>query len=319
MRLTNFRHMKLLGSFLRLIRFPNLAFIALTQYIFYHSIIIRQRIAHQDAVFGLGSDTFNLLLGASFLIAAGGYVINDYFDINIDSINRPDRQVVERVIKRRWAMVWHVLFSLTGWVLSIMLSRRLGNPFPAVFNTGAIALLWFYSTDFKKRLLIGNVVISLLTSWVVLVLYVSEAGPGLQPGTSAQTDYVTDIYKSAILFGGFAFISSLIREAVKDLEDMDGDARYACRTMPIVWGVRSAKIYTGVWLIVLISALVALSIYFVLHGRWSLSIYLSALVTLPAIMVFLQLGKASGSSDYKRISRLIKLLMLTGTLSMLLM
>lgn len=309
--------MKLLGSFLRLIRFPNLAFIALTQYLFYHTIIIRQRIAHQDAVFGLDAENFNLLLLASFLIAAGGYVINDYFDINIDSINRPDRQVVERVIKRRWAMAWHIIFSLSGWILSIMLSNRLGNPFPALFNTAAIVLLWFYSTDFKKRLLIGNVVISLLTSWVVLVLYVSEAGPGLHPGNAVQTAYVTDIYKSAILFGGFAFISSLIREAVKDLEDMEGDARYACKTMPIAWGVRSTKIYIGVWLIVLISSLAALSVYFILHGRWSISIYLSALVTLPALMVFQRLGKASNAADYKKVSTLIKGLMLTGTLSML--
>jgi 4-hydroxybenzoate polyprenyltransferase len=311
--------MKLLGSFLRLIRFQNLAFIALTQYLFYHTIILQQRIAHPEAVFGLDQALFLLLLAASFLIAAGGYVINDYFDINIDSINRPDRQVVERVIKRRWAMVWHILFSLTGWILSIMLSKRLGNPFPGIFNTGAIVLLWFYSTDFKKRLLIGNVVISLLTAWVILVLYVSEAGLSLYPGKSVQTKYVSAIYKSAILFGGFAFISSLIREAVKDLEDMDGDARNACKTMPIVWGVRSTKIYIGVWLIVLISALAALSVYFVLHGRWDICLYLLVMVTLPAIVVVKSLGKATGSADYRRVSLYIKVLMLTGTLSMILM
>ena len=309
--------MKLLGSFLRLIRFPNLAFIALTQYLFYYTIILRQRKAHPEATFGLDDLQFNMLLAASFLIAAGGYVINDYFDINIDSINRPEKQVVERVIKRRWAMVWHVLFSLSGWVLSLILSKQLQNPFPAFFNTAAIVLLWFYSTDFKKKLLIGNVVISLLTAWVILVLYVSEAGLGLYPGKSAQMDYVTDIYKSAILFGGFAFISSLIREAVKDLEDMDGDARYACRTMPIVWGVRSTKIYIGVWLIVLISALAALAVYFVLHGRWEISLYLLLMVTTPAVLVVKRLGQAQSADDYTKLSRLIKVLMLTGTLSML--
>lgn len=311
--------MKLLGSFLRLIRIPNLAFIALTQYLFYHAIIIRQRIAHPDAVFGLDATNFQLLLAASFLIAAGGYVINDYFDINIDSINRPNRQVVERVIKRRWAMAWHIIFSLSGWGLSILLSKRLENPFPGLFNTAAIVLLWFYSTDFKKKLLIGNVVISLLTSWVVLVMYVSEAGINLHLASSAQTEYITDIYKSAILFGGFAFISSLIREAVKDLEDMEGDARYACRTMPIVWGVRSTKIYTGVWLIVLICSLAALAVYFILHGRWGIAVYMLSTVSIPAFLVLQRLGRASKASDYKLISSLIKLFMLTGTLSMLLM
>jgi 4-hydroxybenzoate polyprenyltransferase len=311
--------MKFHTYFLRLIRFPNLAFIALTQYLFYYAIILRQRISHPDAIFGLDEVQFHLLLLASFLIAAGGYVINDYFDINIDSINRPEKQVVERVIKRRWAMVWHILFSLAGWLLSLMLSKQLKNPFPAIFNTAAIVLLWFYSTDFKKKLLIGNVVISMLTAWVILVLYVSEAGLGLYPVNSAQMDYVTDIYKSAILFGGFAFMSSLIREAVKDLEDMDGDARYACRTMPIVWGIRSTKIYIGVWLIVLISSLAALSVYFMLHSRWDISLYLFGMVTIPAVVIVWKLGRAKGSGDYKILSRLIKVLMLTGTLSMLLM
>lgn len=311
--------MKLLGSFLRLIRFSNLAFIALTQYLFYHAIILRHRHTHPDATFALDDIQFNMLLAASFLIAAGGYIINDYFDINIDSINRPEKQVVERVIKRRWAMVWHILFSLAGWVLSIMLSKQLKNPFPGIFNTAAIVLLWYYSTDFKKKLLIGNVVISMLTAWVILVLYVSEAGLGLYTVKSAQMDYVTDIYKSAILFGGFAFISSLIREAVKDLEDMNGDARYACRTMPIVWGIRSTKIYIGVWLIVLISSLAALSVYFILHSRWIISLYLLGMVTIPAVVILWKLGKANGSGDYKILSRLIKVLMLTGTLSMLLM
>jgi 4-hydroxybenzoate polyprenyltransferase len=311
--------MKLLGSFFRLIRFPNLAFIALTQFFFYHGIIIRQRTAHPGALFSLDNEGFQLLLVASFLIAAGGYVINDYFDINIDSINKPDRQVVERVIKRRWAMVWHVLFSFSGWLLSILLSRRLENPFPAVFNTGAIMLLWFYSTNFKRRLLIGNVVISLLTAWVVLVLYVAEAGITFELPSSTQTSYITDIYKAAILFGGFAFISSLIREAVKDLEDMKGDARYACRTMPIVWGVRSTKIFIGVWMIVLICALSSLSIYYLLHARWELATYLIVGVVVPASYALLRLDRASTTADYRLISQLIKLFMLAGTCSMLLM
>ena len=311
--------MKLLGSFFRLIRFPNLAFIALTQFLFYHGVIIRQRMAHPGALFSLDETGFHLLLLASFLIAAGGYVINDYFDINIDSINKPERQVVERVIKRRWAMVWHVLFSFAGWLLSILLSRRLGNPFPAVFNTGAIMLLWFYSTNFKRRLLIGNVVISLLTAWVVLVLYVAEAGIELELPSAAQTAYITDIYKAAILFGGFAFISSLIREAVKDLEDMEGDARYACRTMPIAWGVRSAKIFIGVWIIVLICALASLSIYYLLHARWELAAYLSVGVTMPASYALIRLDRASGPADYRLISRMIKLFMLAGTCAMILL
>lgn len=311
--------MKLLGSFLRLIRLPNLAFIALAQVMFYKGIILRQRTSNPEADFLLNESLLWLIILASFLIAAGGYVINDYFDINIDSINRPQTQVVERVIKRRWAMVWHLFLSTSGLILSIYISQRLGNPLPVIFNAAAIILLWFYSTDFKKKLLIGNVIISLLTAWVLLILYVAEAGFRLYPGSESQTAYVADIYKAAILFGGFAFISSLVREAVKDLEDMDGDARYDCHTMPLVWGIRSAKIYISVWLIVFICALFSLSVYFLLHGRALLPVYLIITVAIPAIYVLLKLDKAASSTDYKRLSRYIKLFMLTGTCSMMLM
>jgi 4-hydroxybenzoate polyprenyltransferase len=190
---------------------------------------------------------------------------------------------------------------------------------PAIFNLVAVVLLWFYSTDFKRKLLIGNVIISLLTSWVVLILYVAEAGFRFYIGNEQQTAYVADIYKAAILFGGFAFISSLVREAVKDLEDMEGDARYNCKTMPIVWGIRSAKIYISIWLIVFICALFSLSVYFLLHGRAFLPAYLLLTVTLPALYVLLKLDNASNASDYKRLSRFIKVFMFTGTCSMIFM
>jgi 4-hydroxybenzoate polyprenyltransferase len=311
--------MKLLGSFLRLIRLPNLAFIALAQLLFYHGVILRQRALNPHADYLLDEHLLSIIMLASFLIAAGGYVINDYFDINIDSINRPLTQVVERVIKRRWAMVWHIFLSVAGLILSMIVSKRLGNPLPAIFNLVAVVLLWFYSTDFKRKLLIGNVIISLLTSWVVLILYVAEAGFSLYTGNENQTAYVADIYKAGILFGGFAFISSLVREAVKDLEDMEGDARYNCRTMPIAWGVRSAKIYISVWLIVFVCALFSLSVYFVLHGRVVLPSFLMLTVTFPATYVLLKLEGAHTQRDYKRLSRLIKVFMLTGTCSMLLM
>lgn len=310
--------MKLLGSFLRLIRFPNLAFIALTQLCFYYGIILSERYDHPDARWALDDATFGLLLAASLMIAAGGYVINDYFDINIDSINRPDRQVVERIIKRRWAMIWHILLSFAGLVMSVLVSRNVGNPLPGLFNGAAIALLWFYSTDFKRRLLIGNVIIALLTAWVVLVLYVSEAGLGFTYSSPDQTAYIMDIYKSGIVFGGFAFISSLIREAVKDLEDMEGDARYNCRTMPIVWGIRSTKVYAGVWLIVLIGAVAALAVYFLLNQRWLLTFYLFSTVSVPAIFIIHQLNKAELQKDYARLSLMIKIMMFFGTMTMIL-
>ena len=111
----------------------------------------------------------------SILIAAAGYIINDYFDLNIDRVNKPDKLVMEKVIKRRSAILWHWFLSGALALSSASMSAgKLRNPVVGLANLGCVILLWFYSTTFKRALLIGNVVISLLTAWVILVLFVCE-------------------------------------------------------------------------------------------------------------------------------------------------
>ncbi|MES1161033.1 MAG: geranylgeranylglycerol-phosphate geranylgeranyltransferase, partial [Bacteroidota bacterium] len=178
---------------------------------------------------------------SSVLIAAAGYIINDYFDLNIDRVNKPDKLVVDKIIKRRWTILWHWILSGLGVLLGFYVSWKLRNPIVGLANLGCVVLLWFYSTTFKRKLLIGNVIISLLTAWVILVLYTCEFS--LQELRDPARHYILSrLFKFAIVYAGFAFIISLIREVVKDIEDMEGDARYGCRTMPIVWGVNTAKV-----------------------------------------------------------------------------
>jgi 4-hydroxybenzoate polyprenyltransferase len=309
--------MKLLDSFLRLVRFPNLVFIALTQVLFYFCILAPLQLHYPEARMAMGRMELWLLIAASICIAAGGYVINDYFDLNIDKVNRPDSLVIERSIKRRWAIVWHLALSITGLVLSFVVCRRIGNYLPGLFNALSVLLLWLYSTTFKKQLLIGNVIISLLTSWVVLVLYVCEAGIGFHRLEGGQLTFVKSVYKWAILYGGFAFMASLIREVVKDMEDMAGDARYGCRTMPIVWGLRSTKVFTAVWVIVLFFSVFAVAVYALMLSREMLALYLATAVMLPVASTGVKIHKAFTSADFAKLSRLLKIVMLTGILSML--
>src|SRR5882724_7619327 len=262
---------RLPGAFLTLIRWPNLFFIALTQYLFYYCILTPglhhsqalQNMDYYDAN-ALLPQRFWLLSLSSVLIAAAGYIINDYFDLDIDRVNKPSRLVVDRIIKRRWTIVWHWVFSGIGVALGFYVSWKLHNIVVGLTNVGCVVLLWFYSTTFKRKLLIGNIIISLLTAWVILVLFVCEARISSDP---IYKEISSRLFKFAIVYGSFAFIISLVREVVKDIEDMDGDAKYGCRTMPIVWGVNVAKVFGGTWLAVLIGALVIFQFY-VLQKAW---------------------------------------------------
>jgi 4-hydroxybenzoate polyprenyltransferase len=313
--------MQLIGAFFRLIRWPNLVFILLTQHLFYYFILVPAFAGgsvHGQFVHPLmlRPILFYLLASSSVLIAAAGYIINDYFDLNIDRVNKPDRLVVEKLIKRRWTIIWHWILSGLGVLLGLYISWKLRNPLVVLSNIGCVILLYFYSTTFKRRLLIGNVLISLLTAWVILVLYLCE----IRFSVLQDPDYsrmMSRLFKFAIVYAGFAFISSLIREVVKDIEDMDGDYRYGCRTMPIVWGVNVAKVFAGTWVVVLTGSLVVIQIYALQRMGWPMVIYGILLLDLPLIRILRKLYQAQTKKDYHQLSSAIKGVMLAGILSML--
>ncbi|HVU96203.1 MAG TPA: geranylgeranylglycerol-phosphate geranylgeranyltransferase [Puia sp.] len=310
---------QLIGAFFRLIRWPNLVFIFLTQLLFYYFILLPcygWRYVEVPAMIPkLTPLLFYLLSASSVLIAAAGYAINDYFDLNIDRVNKPKRMVVEKVIKRRWTILWHWLLSGIGVVLSLYVSWRIRNPIIAVANLGCVVLLYFYSTTFKRKLLIGNVIISLLTAWVILVLFVCEARITTDP---IAREISARIFKFAIVYGSFAFIISLVREVVKDIEDRDGDEKYGCRTMPIVWGVNVAKVFAGTWLVVLIGALIIFQFYVLQKAWWQLILYSILLIDLPCLWLLRKLYRAQTREQYHLMSNVIKGVMLTGICSMLL-
>lgn len=311
--------MKLLLAFFRLIRWPNLIFIALTQSLFYYCIIVPSLPAsYYQLPYKLTQPLFFLLVIASVFIAAAGYIINDYFDINIDQINKPDKMVVEKIINRRWAILLHWIITTVGLIISLYVSFKTSF-IVIIVNVLCTLLLWFYSTTFKKKLLSGNVIISLLTAWTVLVLYFATNNTYnfvVKPAPDIFAA-MNRIFKFAVLYAGFAFIISLIREVVKDIEDMQGDAKYNCKTMPIVWGVPSSKVFAGVWLVVLIGALSIIQFYTFQLGWWLTTLYCLLMVVLPLLWILRKLYVAQNSQQYHQISSIIKLVMLSGILSML--
>lgn len=307
--------MNLVGAFIKMIRLPNLFFIVLTQILFHVTILdkILWPIGVRPEIDGLD---FILLSAASVLIAAAGYIINDYFDINIDQVNKPTANVIDKIVSRRWAMAWHFVLSGFGVLLSAYVAWRTHNWYILIGNVLCVALLFGYSVSLKRKLLSGNILISLLTAWVILVLSLSEIDI-LKLGDAAVTEARSKILRIGFLYAAFAFISSLIREAIKDIEDLQGDEKYGCRTMPIVWGVNAAKVYIAVWLIVILALLIILQVYVARFQWWWAMAYSIVFIIGPFVLIFLQLYKAKDQSDYHRLSNWTKMVMLTGILSMI--
>jgi 4-hydroxybenzoate polyprenyltransferase len=314
--------MKLFVSFLKLIRWPNLLFIAITQWLFYFAVVDSLQLDTKtiSPTYPFNHLLFYLLISASVMIAAGGYIINDYFDMHIDAVNRPEKVVVDKTVKRRWAIVWHMILSILGIVVSLYISYRTGTWIIGIANIICVLLLWLYSTTFKKKLLAGNIIIAALTAWVIVVVYFFAGAGVLNYNGWHEGDYSFDIfrlYKFMTLYAGFAFIVSLIREVIKDMEDMHGDARYDCHTMPIEWGVPATKVFTAVWIVVSIAALGVIQIYAWQSGWWPAAVYIILLIIIPLGYILKDLYKAVIPPDYHRLSNRVKLVMFTGIMSMI--
>lgn len=309
--------MKLIIAFFRLVRWPNLVFIGITQVLFYFSLV--------EPLFAKGINTvfvrshFLLLLFASILIAAAGYIINDYFDLNIDLVNKPDKMVIDKLIKRRWAIVQHIVLSLAGILISFYIDLNSTTFWLGFSNIICVFLLFGYSITLKKKLLIGNVLISALTAWVIIVIFLCYYNSFYCSSCDAGyfKTYNNRFIRISLLYAGFAFVISLIREVVKDMEDIKGDARYQSKTMPITWGIPASKVFVAVWLIVLIGSLSLVQVYAVQLGwLWS-AVYCVILIIIPLVWILHKLFKAQVPADFHQLSTAIKYIMFTGILSML--
>ncbi len=296
-----------------MIRWPNLVFIAITQLLFVYCIV-HPVFEHAGVLPNIGGVYFIALVAASVLIAAAGYIINDYFDLNIDRVNKPGKLVVDKIINRRSVILWHLLFSFLGVLLSLLVDLLTNARFITITNLGCVLLLFLYSISLKKKLLSGNIVISLLTAWVILVIAWAETSNLLQ--TTVTGSYTEKITRITFLYAGFAFVISLVREVVKDMEDIEGDRRYGCRTMPIVWGINVSKVFVAVWMIVLIAALMIVQFYVLQFRWWFSALYCILFVIIPLLFVFRKLFTARSSADYHQLSSWIKIVMFTGILSM---
>lgn len=307
--------MKLLVAFLRLTRWPNLVFIALTQVVFKYCILqpIFQHAQLKDNVHGI---YFLLIVLSYVFIAAAGYIINDYFDLNIDQVNKPDKVIITRYISRRWALAWHIILSVLAIAFSFYVDNKTHSRLAGVSATVCVILLFIYSTTFKKKFLVGNILVSAVTAWSIIALTWFEGNQFFIAKDRYANLDIEKIFRLTVLYTCFAFILSLVREIVKDMEDVEGDRKYGCRTMPIVSGYNATKIFVSVWITVLIGLLGMAQLYVAQFGWWISITYSVLLLIIPLIWIFKKLFEAQTPRDYHKLSTAIKLVMLAGILSM---
>jgi 4-hydroxybenzoate polyprenyltransferase len=228
-------------SFLKLIRLPNLILIAALQY-FIRQFLLFPMLASYGFISSLSNESFYLLLIASALISAAGYIINDYFDLRIDYVNKPEKVIIGIAIKRRVAMALHVVFSLLGVVIFSYLAFQLKVGVLALVPMLIVGLLWFYSTDYKRQFLIGNIVAGLLAVFPILLVVLLETSIFKAYYTIENKLIAVLILKVIGYFSVVVFLMAMLISILKDINEVQGDARLKCKTMPIVLGVKWAKV-----------------------------------------------------------------------------
>jgi len=249
-----------------------------------------------------------LIILTCCLTAAGGYIINDLFDVETDHINRPNKRILKRDISHKAAIVYYIILTSLGQICGYYAGLGIG-----LFASAIAVLLYFYSSDLKAMGLPGNSLIAFMSGSVI---YIASRG-------------IHEIHSAYFAEYAFlAFLLTMARELVKDAEDIEGDKEQGCETFPILYGTRKTNILSNVILalivIFLVTAAYLLSIEPFFNVKSTIEIHrfvYPAFLVLALVPMILKsmwmIGKANNKRDYKKISKWLKLTMLVGLISVL--
>lgn len=309
---------EIIKPYLQLLRVGNLTFVAILLYVMEKWVATPLLQLEQ---FGelMPWWVLTLLIVSVVGIAAGGYVINDYFDVKIDRINRPDNLVVTRIISRDAAM--NLFYGLTAvGVIAGTVVAWWAHSWTLLFTYIVIpGLLWFYSASYKRMFLVGNLVVAFASAIVPLLVAIANADylHHLYQNALAYSPIVGELYVWTGGFAAFAFLLTWVREIVKDIEDIEGDREMECRTLPIVWGDKVAKIIATL-LLVVIATLIVYILFAVLpfsHEWKSLPTrYVVFGLIVPILCSIVLLWAANNRTEYHRVQTIIKFAMFMGML-----
>ena len=310
-----FEILEFFKDIMRLVRWSNLLFLAALVWVMEKWVATPILV---KAAFGEQLPGYMLLLIilATVLIAAGGYVINDYFDVKIDRINRPDEVIVTRSISKPAAMRLSMILGIACGITVAVVLKSLTIGILFVLIPG---LLWFYSSSYKRLFMIGNLIIALLAGVTPIVVALTNVAV-LQLRYETILPYTTlvhDIYAWLGGFALFAFLLTWIREIIKDMQDQMGDRELECHSMPVVWGEKWTKVF--------VTGLIVITLAIIGHLWWHIlpfptawtnlsTRYIALGIVTPLLCTIWLLWSAKIPSDYKVCQQVVKFTMLIGML-----
>ena len=311
--------MKSINSALSLIRWPNLLIIAISM-IFILFFVISPILGTRSLVDGMGIIEISLLIVSTLFIAIGGYIVNDVFDINSDSINKQGKNIIGQsiTINNAYTLYWITTFiGIISGVLLSYLVNQLNFSLIFVFSAG---LLWFYSQKYQCQPVIGNIVIAVLSAISFGLVWLFEfyaLSNNAQVFVNAQSNFPL-VNRIILIYMGFAFLVSWLREIVKDIEDYRGDNRFGCLTFTVKYGVSASKILALIIGYISLIASIFVQVYFY-FGNFNYMFLSFFVIDLIIIVIIYKLHTAVEVNSFSPISLLLKILMLCGILSMILL
>jgi 4-hydroxybenzoate polyprenyltransferase len=300
-------------AFIRMFRLPNLVIVLLTQAMPYW-FVLRPAILEAGGIPVVTERIFALIAAATILTTLAGYILNDYYDRSMDAMNKPRRVVWGRYLPANSALFMYASVVVAAHTMAFFVERELRptNHWPLWVFPSVSFLLFLYAWQMKCSAVIGNILVSVLCGFVPIIMLLPEERP-LWLTSFIDPDHIHRATGSVWIYAIFAFITNLLREQIKDLEDFQGDAACGCMTLAVSKGPRYAKKpagFTGL----AVSVLIGLLLFFWQQtgvADWQLALGV-VLLLIPALAATFMVFRAKGRRDFTWASAMVKLVMFSG-------
>ncbi len=306
-----------MSPYLKILRLPNLGIIVLTQYLLRYCVI-NTWYGHSGLSAAFSNFDFALLVFSTLLIAAGGNIINDIFDVETDKINKPEKMLIDKAIPLLWVKILYFSLSIFGSIIGFYLAYRVGNFQLGLIFPGIAIMLFLYSKTYQKIFLLGNIIISSLSAMVIFIVWLFEffallSEPMIYANVQNSLKFISYFFFAYSLF---AFIVSMVREILKDAEDIEGDQESGYNTLAIIYGTKVVQYFASL-LIILGMAFLAYAQYWLYEQGFQLIVwYLGISVQVLFVYVLYYTITAKSKKDFHSVSNAVKIIMLAGILSM---